>query len=184
MINIRDTFILDCVIMYPDVKHRDRGVFAEMFKRCAFPEFVPFQTNYEEAIAGAISGIHQTPYAKLISCLAGKVYIVCVDLRPESETYNSYIGTILDAKTLNSIYIPPNCGHGFFALEDCKLYHQQDSVYDPDNDVGYCWCDPTFNIIWPVAKPTVMSKRDQRSCEDFSKNVSTSEKPSIKQSES
>lgn len=183
MIEIKQTFILDCVVMYPDVKHKDRGAFAEMYKRCAFPEFVPFQTNYEEAASGTISGIHQTPYAKLISCLAGKVYIVCVDLRPESETLNQYFGTTIDSEILNSIYIPPNCGHGFFALEDCKLYHQQDSVYDPEHDKGYCWCDPAFNIIWPVATPSVLSQRDKKSCEDILKSASTSKTISTKQSE-
>ena len=178
MIDIRQTFILDCVVMYPDVKHRDRGAFAEMYKRCAFPEFVPFQTNYEQAVMGTISGIHQTPYAKLISCISGKVYIVCVDLRPESETYNQYFGTTIDSEILNSIYIPPNCGHGFFALEDCKLYHQQDSVYDPEHDKGYCWCDPTFNIIWPVATPSVISQRDEKSCEESLKSVLTTKSSS------
>ena len=55
MIQIKETFILDCVVLYPDVEHSDRGAFAEMYKRCAFPEFVPFQTNYEEAVSGTIS---------------------------------------------------------------------------------------------------------------------------------
>ena len=104
MIEIRDTFILGCVVMYPEIKQRHLGVFAEMYKRCALPQFVAFQTNYEEATVGTISGIHQTPYGKLISCLAGKVYIVCVDLRPESETYNQYFGTTIDSEKLNSIY--------------------------------------------------------------------------------
>lgn len=166
MIKISNTTINDCVVLTPDIHKDERGVFAEMYKRCAFPQFVPFQSNYSKSSIGTIRGIHQTPYAKLVTCVSGKVYDVCVDLRPESETYNQYFGVNLTADNLQSLYIPPNCGHAFFATTDCVLYYQQDSVYDPDHDFGFCWCDPTFNIIWPVTKPTVISNRDKTSCKD------------------
>ena len=130
MIQISSTTIKDCVVLTPDIHKDERGVFAEMYKRCAFPEFVPFQSNYSKSSIGTIRGIHQTPYAKLVTCVSGKVYDVCVDLRPESETYRQYYGVNLTSDNLQSLYIPPNCGHAFFATTDCVLYYQQDSVYD------------------------------------------------------
>lgn len=160
------------MVLTPDIHKDERGVFAEMYKRCAFPQFIPFQTNYSRSSIGTLRGIHQTPYAKLVTCVSGKVYDVCVDLRPESETYNQYFGINLTAENLHSLYIPPNCGHGFFATTECVLYYQQDSVYDPDHDHGFCWSDPKFNIIWPVIKPTVISTRDKTSCKEKTKKRS------------
>lgn len=173
MIKISNTTIKDCVVLQPDIHKDERGVFAETYKRCAFPEFIPFQTNYSKSCMGTIRGIHQTPYAKLVTCVSGKVYDICVDLRPESETYNKYFGVNLTAENLQSLYIPPNCGHAFFATTDCVLYYQQDSVYDPKHDYGFCWCDPTFNIIWPVETPSVISQRDTESCDKKTKNCTT-----------
>ena len=173
MIKISNTTIKDCVVLQPDIHKDERGVFAETYKRCAFPEFIPFQTNYSKSCMGTIRGIHQTPYAKLVTCVSGKVYDICVDLRPESETYNKYFGVNLTAENLQSLYIPPNCGHAFFATTDCVLYYQQDSVYDPKHDYGFCWCDPIFNIIWPVETPSVISQRDTESCDKKTKNCTT-----------
>ena len=169
MIQISSTTIKDCVVLTPDIHKDERGVFAEMYKRCAFPEFVPFQSNYSKSSIGTIRGIHQTPYAKLVTCVSGKVYDVCVDLRPESETYRQYCGVNLTSDNLQSLYIPPNCGHAFFATTDCVLYYQQDSVYDSEHDYGFCWCEPAFNIIWPVKAPTVISTRDKNSCKEVIK---------------
>lgn len=179
MIQINETAISDCVVLYPDVKTSDIGVSAELYKICALTYFVPKQVDYSNYKCGTLYGIHQSPYAKLITCLSGKVYSVCVDLRPDSETYTEYYKTNLDSEKLNSLYVPPNCGHALFATTDCLIICQQDDVYDRKHDNSFCWCDPTFNIIWPVLTPSVISERDKTSCENILKNVLKTPKPSI-----
>ena len=162
MINLHSTIIPNCVWIEPDKFEDKRGVFSETFKSSSLPHFKPVQTNYSFSKRGVLRGVHRTPYAKLVTCVKGNVYDVCVDLRPDSPTYNNYFGVVLHETVLNSLYIPPYCGHAFIAMTDSVLVYQQDHEYDKAMDEAYCYSD--YDIKWPIS-PTIISDKDQNCCD-------------------
>lgn len=104
-------------------------------------------------------GIHVTPYAKLVNCVVGKIFDVCVDLRKNSPTYLKYTSAILDGT--KQLYIPANCGHGFMALEDYNVVvYLQEGTYDPEVDKSLFWADKTIGVKWPDEEKKIISDKD------------------------
>jgi dTDP-4-dehydrorhamnose 3,5-epimerase len=106
-------------------------------------------------IAGAIRGLHyqREPKAdaKLVQCLQGAVFDVCVDVRLGSPTYLQWVGTELSAENRELILIPKGCAHGFQALvENCLVEYFVSEVYSPADEAGFRWDDPALGIRWPL----------------------------------
>lgn len=160
---INNTHISGCVWIEPNQFDDNRGIFSEIFKQSWLASFKPVQSNYSFSKTGVLRGIHRTPYAKLVTCVKGTVYDVCVDLRADSPTYQQYFGICLSEYVLNSLYIPPYCGHGFLALEDSILVYQQTEEYDKTKDEVYCY--QQYNINWPI-KPSIISDKDFNICNE------------------
>jgi dTDP-4-dehydrorhamnose 3,5-epimerase len=147
--------------MIPDARvfeltnHTDnRGYFTELYKQRFYEEIGLknnwCQVNYSYSKAKVVRGIHIAPYAKLVSCLSGQAYDVVVDMRPDSPAYLKWFGVQLSPHTRWQVYVPPFCGHGFYAYEDNTIIHYlQDGYYDPEKETSVNWQDETINIIWP-----------------------------------
>jgi dTDP-4-dehydrorhamnose 3,5-epimerase len=159
---INNTYISECVWLKPEQYKDNRGIFSEIFQQSKIPYFKPLQSNYSFSLSGVLRGIHRTPYAKLVTCVSGKVYDVCVDLRKDSPTYQNYFGLLLDSQNLYSLYIPPYCGHGFLAIEESTLIYQQGDEYQSSLDETYCY--KQFNINWPFL-PNIISSKDSKACD-------------------
>jgi len=151
-------------------KHIDeRGYFARTFCKKEFKKnglpinFV--QTNVSFNVKrGTIRGMHyqEEPWgeSKIVSCFAGAIYDVIIDLRPNSETFCFWFGVNLSASSDKSLFIPKGFAHGFQTLQDNTLiYYQMDEYYLPSYARGVRWNDPIFNIIWPLDDITI-SKKD------------------------
>lgn len=162
MIAIHRTPIENCLtIKYSQYKDH-RGHFSELFKQSWLPDFKPVQSNLSFSKQGVLRGIHRTPYAKLVTCVSGSIFDVCVDLRPDSITYGQYYSIILSADSGESLYIPPYCGHGFYAYQDSiVLYHQNDE-YHSSKDETYCY--KLYNIPWPLNDKIIISDKDSNAC--------------------
>lgn len=114
---------------------------------------------------GCVRGMHfqRPPHAemKFVSCLAGEVFDVAVDLRPESTTYLHWYGTTLSATNHKSLLIPPGFAHGFQALvDDCELLYLHTAAYHPESECAVNALDPALAIAWPLVV-TEMSERDR-----------------------
>lgn len=112
-----------------------------------------------------IRGLHyqEPPFSetKIISCLAGAVYDVAVDLRAGSSTFLQYYGIELNADKPMSIVIPEGFAHGFQTLtSDCQLLYLHTADYAPDAERGFNMFDETIGIEWPL-KATQISERDK-----------------------
>jgi dTDP-4-dehydrorhamnose 3,5-epimerase len=123
------------------------------------------QTNLSRTLAcGALRGMHyQTPpfaEVKLLSCLAGRIYDVLVDLRPTSPTYGQWTGLELDGTAADTVYIPQGIAHGFQALSDgVMLHYSHSTAFSPDHQAGLSHRDPQVAIDWPLPV-TALSERD------------------------
>jgi dTDP-4-dehydrorhamnose 3,5-epimerase len=105
----------------------DRGFFREWFKSADIKtatgrEFGIEQANISLSSAGTLRGIHYSiaprGQAKWITCVAGSIKDVIVDIRPDSQTFGKWIEVELSGNYGHAVFISEGLGHGFVALED------------------------------------------------------------------
>ena len=145
--------------IFPDT----RGSFTELFSSEHYSQFFAngiAQTNLSDSKVGVIRGLHwqREPFSqgKLISCLAGSVFDVVVDLRKSSKTFGRHISFNLDSMTGEAIWIPPGYAHGFQALEpNTKFIYFTSTYYSVDNSRCINALDSELGINWPLASRTL-----------------------------
>ncbi len=153
-----------------DLLKDERGFFARTFCREKFlqhglnPNLEQCNISYNLK-KGTLRGMHfQTaPHAeaKLVRCIRGAIFDVVIDLRPESATFEQWIGVELSEKSPNMLYIPEGCAHGFQTLEDnTEVFYQMSYPFVPEAARGVKWDDPHFKINWPSGD-RVVSAKDQ-----------------------
>lgn len=141
------------------------GVFDLASVRVVDPAFTVARINRSlTRPKGAIRGLHfqRAPMAeeKLVQCLRGAMFDVCVDIRPDSPTYLEWVGHELSAENQQLLLVPKGCAHGFQTLsEDCLVEYFVDGVYSPQHEGGMRWDDPSLGIRWPLAC-ALTSERD------------------------
>lgn len=114
------------------------------------------QTNLSETrLRGTVRGMHlQRPPAlegKLVTCVAGRVFDVAVDLRAGSPTFGRWHAIELADGDGRALLIPPGCAHGFQALEDgARLLYQHTAAWAPACEDGVRHDDPAIGIRWPL----------------------------------
>ena len=124
----------------------------------------PVQTNASfSAHRGTIRGLHWQeethPEAKFLRCIAGAVYDVAVDVRPDSPSFGAWQGIELVAGDRRQVYVPEGCAHGYQALVDgCEVSYNVSHAYAPQAERGLRWNDPAFSISWPVSDVIVSDK--------------------------
>jgi dTDP-4-dehydrorhamnose 3,5-epimerase len=154
-----------------DPRKDERGFFARTFCSKEF-EKTMITSNFvqcnisENKYKNTLRGLHfqKTPYAedKLIRCFRGKIFDVCVDLRPESPSYLQWYGAELSEHNHTALYIPKGCAHGYQTLTDNTLiFYQTSQFYTPASEKGIFWNDPTLNIQWPLQENIIISDKDK-----------------------
>jgi dTDP-4-dehydrorhamnose 3,5-epimerase len=146
----------------------ERGFFARTFCRRDFerrgldPNVVQCNVSYNER-RGTLRGMHlQVPpdeEAKLISCTAGAIFDVIIDLRPASATFRRWHPVELRGGDGRALYVPRGFAHGFQTLEPCTaVTYQMSTSFAPGSARGYRWDDPAFAIAWPLPDPILSAK--------------------------
>lgn len=155
---IEEISLIDGAFAYIGNRHTDkRGYFEERWNLEEFRhggkdiQFV--QSNLSVSFAGVLRGLHvqlNNPQGKLISVLHGQIYDVIYDLRKDSPTFKRWCSFKLHAEANISIYIPPGCAHGFFAMNSVNyVQYLCTTPYDKSSDSGVRWNDPELNLEWP-----------------------------------
>ena len=157
------------LLLEPEKLADERGFFARTFCTDELAahdmvfEVVQCNLSYN-ARRGTLRGMHfqRPPHAegKIVSCTAGSLFDVVVDLRPDSPTYRAWHSEVLSAANRLAFAIPPGCAHGFQTLEDhTEVFYIMSHRYVPQAAAGVRWNDPAFGIRWPSDRP-VISERD------------------------
>ncbi len=156
-------------LIKPRVFGDHRGFFIETYSRRRYRDagitcdFV--QDNHSESIRGTVRGLHyqvNRVQAKLVSCIAGEVFDVAVDIRPDSPTYGKWVGAILSAENHHQLFLPEGFAHGFQVLGDsAQLVYKCSDFYSPADERGILWDDPELAIDWPGSAPPVLSDKDK-----------------------
>lgn len=115
---------------------------------------------------GTLRGLHfqAEPHAqgKLVSCLAGAVFDVIVDLRADARTPLRHFCVELSAGSGQSLWIPKGCAHGYQTLTDgAVVQYLMQGDYVPAAQNGVRYDDPALAIAWPLPVSS-LSERDAR----------------------
>ncbi len=163
------TAIPDVLLIEPRVFGDARGFFFESFNARAFAQATGLdlnfvQDNHSKSAHGVLRGLHyqeQKPQGKLVRVVAGEVFDVAVDIRPQSPTYGQWVGEILSADNQRQLWVPPGLAHGFLVLsESAEFLYKTTDYYAPEFERCIAWNDPALAIAWPLngAEPLVSSK--------------------------
>jgi dTDP-4-dehydrorhamnose 3,5-epimerase len=156
---IEETRIPGAFAVTPAQHRDDRGVFLEWFRSDAFVEttghrFTIAQANCSVSSAGTLRGIHfaQLPpsQAKYVTCPAGAILDVVVDIRVGSPTFGQWDAVGLDDENRKALYLAEGLGHAFMALADHTVVNYLCSApYAPGREHGIHPLDPGIGIVWP-----------------------------------
>jgi dTDP-4-dehydrorhamnose 3,5-epimerase len=150
--------------VFPD----ERGSFREWFKSgdltaATGRNFEVRQSNISISRKGALRGLHYSlapeGQGKWVTCVAGSVWDVIVDIRTSSATFKSWISVELNAEHGDSVFISPGLAHGFIALEDnTAVSYLLTSEYSPELEFGINPMDPLLDIKWPMEAKFISQK--------------------------
>lgn len=146
----------------------ERGFFARAFCADEFAaqgletQYIQTSLSFNEK-KGTLRGLHfQTvPYAetKIVRCMAGSIFDVVVDIRPNSPTRGKWQSFTLSAENKKSLYIPAGFAHGFQSLApSTEVFYMISQKYSPEHARTLLWKDAELAINWPLANPIISQK--------------------------
>lgn len=165
-----ETSIEGVYVIEPKKYGDNRGYFMETYKKSDFDEaglkYDFIQDNQSKSKRGVLRGLHfqkTYPQAKLVRCIEGEVFDVCVDLRKGSQTYGKWEGVILSAEKGNQFMIPRGFAHGFLVLSETATFcYKCDELYHPEDEGGIMYNDQDVNIKWPKCDVVILSEKDKK----------------------
>jgi dTDP-4-dehydrorhamnose 3,5-epimerase len=150
-------------------QHSDpRGTFLEWYRFDRLAEAVGHpldlaQANLSTSARGVVRGIHYADVppgqAKYVTCVAGAVLDVVVDIRVGSPTFGQWEAVRLDDEDRRAVYLAEGLGHGFCAVtETATVTYLCSTTYRPGHEHGIDPLDPALGISWPVDVPVLSDK--------------------------
>ena len=168
----QETHLKGCFVLTPRLHHDDRGSFFESYKKNDFEKAIGqsidfVQDNHSVSNKGVLRGLHfQTGdfvQAKLLRVVKGSVLDVCVDIRPNSETFGKHFSIVLDSIDHKQLFIPRGFAHGFLVLEDDTIFNYKcDNYYSKNHESGLLYNDTSINIDWTFPMNNIiLSEKDK-----------------------
>lgn len=156
---VRELKIPGVLLFTPSVHTDDRGYFYESFSKKTFKELTGLheefvQDNHSTSSKGVLRGLHYqikpNEQGKLVRVIEGAVYDVVVDIRPNSPTFGTWVGTTLSSNERQQLWIPPGFAHGFIALtQSAQFVYKTTKYYAKESERTILWNDPDLSIDWP-----------------------------------
>jgi len=163
---IEKTSLKGCFIILPKVYSDERGSFFESFNHKLFENIVGkavnfVQDNQSVSSKGVLRGLHfqkgEYAQAKLVRVVKGSVLDVCVDIRPNSESFGKHFSILLDDIENKQLFIPKGFAHGFLALENNTIFsYKCDNYYNKASEGGIIYNDKTLNIDWGLPEDELL----------------------------
>jgi len=154
----------------PPIHRDDRGSFHEWFRSGEFTDTLGHplevaQGNCSVSRRGVIRGIHFADVppgqAKYVSCVAGAILDVVVDLRVGSPTYAAWAAIRLDEENRRTVFLSEGLGHSFMALsEQATVLYLCSTPYAPGREHSVDALDPDIAIEWPADVKPILSEKD------------------------
>jgi dTDP-4-dehydrorhamnose 3,5-epimerase len=154
----------------PPIHRDERGSFHEWFRSGELTDAVGYplevaQGNCSVSRRGVIRGIHFADVppgqAKYVSCVAGAILDVVVDLRVGSPTYAAWAAIRLDEENRRTVFLSEGLGHSFMALsEQATVLYLCSTPYAPGREHSVDALDPDIAIEWPADVKPILSEKD------------------------
>ncbi|HVQ37163.1 MAG TPA: dTDP-4-dehydrorhamnose 3,5-epimerase [Pyrinomonadaceae bacterium] len=163
---IINTELPGVVVIEPEIHRDHRGFFletynAEKYRAAGLPE-VFVQDNHSRSMGHTLRGLHaqlKHPQGKLVRAIAGRIFDVAVDIRPDSPYFGRWVGVTLSSDSANQCYIPPGFAHGFYVLsQTAEVEYKCTDFYCPGDEINLRWDDPAIGISWPSTTPVLSTK--------------------------
>lgn len=148
----------------------DRGAFEKPFIASQIESTENFTSLKEVNLSftqksGTVRGFHfQTESfseSKIVTCVAGKILDVVIDVRPNSATYGYVNRVTLEARDGKSLVVPKGFAHGFQTLSDeTSVLYCVDQKYQVDAQAGINPLSSNIMHIWPIPISEI-SKQDR-----------------------
>ncbi|MFG1701540.1 dTDP-4-dehydrorhamnose 3,5-epimerase [Nonomuraea sp. NPDC049309] len=167
---IRELGIGGAFLVEPKIFPDSRGMFLEVFKQPAFAEAVGHplnvaQVNCSVSVRGTIRGlhaIHLPGQARYVSCPAGAIRDIVVDIRQGSPTYGQHVAVELSEDNLHALYLAEGLAHGFAPLSDqATVFYLCSATWSPENSYEINPLDPDLDLPWPRDREPVLSDKDR-----------------------
>ena len=150
----------------------ERGFFREWFKTedvktATGIDFSIQQANISDSREGVIRGIHyslaENGQSKWITCVAGRMRDVVVDIRPSSPTFGKSVHVDLNGSDGRAVLICAGLGHGFASLADTStIAYLLSSPYSPTEEFEINPMDLELGIDWGVENSKIsLSEKDR-----------------------
>lgn len=159
--SIPGLLILDRPI-FPD----ERGFFRELFHRDELEQatglkFEGLQMNHSHSVPGVIRGIHAESWNKIIYPVSGEVFIVIVDIRPDSQTFAKVETFEVNDNNRVGLFVPKGLANSLCVTgeQSVDYIYLVDAYWDGTDTKAIAWNDPDLAINWPVKNP-IISDRD------------------------
>ena len=152
---------IEGVRILPLPAHPDaRGSFAEIFRDDGAAGLVPVQWDVMRSRAGVLRGMHVHPrHVDYCVLVEGRCLVALHDLRSGSPTEGARGAFEAHADDLLGVTIPNGVLHGFYYLAPSVHLLATSHRYDPDDELGCRWDDPSLGVEWPCDAP-LLSPRD------------------------
>ena len=169
----KETYLKGAFVITPKIYHDDRGSFFESYQKNDFEKAIGqsidfVQDNHSVSNKGVLRGPHfQTgnfAQAKLLRVVKGSVLDICVDIRPNTNTFGQYFSIILDSIDHKQLFIPRGFAHGFLVLEDDTVFNYKcDNYYSKNHESGLLFNDPALQIDWDFPMNNmILSEKDKQ----------------------
>lgn len=163
-LTLSNTEIKGVIIIESDIYNDERGFFREIYRSDKYKDLnqIFVQDNFSHSKKRVMRGLHyqlNNPQGKLVTAISGEIFDVAVDIRKESPTFGKWVGALLSSSNKKQIYIPTGFAHGFCVLsEHADVMYKCTELYNPEDEYGLIWSDPTVNIDWPISDLIVSEK--------------------------
>jgi dTDP-4-dehydrorhamnose 3,5-epimerase len=167
--NVIETQLPGVLIIEPKVFGDSRGFFFESYQRQRYREagialdFV--QDNHSRSARGVLRGLHfqiNKPQGKLVRVSRGEVLDVAADINPHSPTFGQHVAVVLSEGNHRQLWVPPGYAHGFVVRSDsADFQYKCTDYYDPTDEGGIIWNDPTLAVDWGIDTPALSAKDQQ-----------------------
>ena len=169
--SIKETGLLGCFVIQPEIFNDTRGYFYETFNQKRFNSKLGLnihfvQDNESLSSKGVLRGLHyqkgEYAQAKLVRVIKGSILDVVVDIREGSKTFGQHFSIELSEENKTQLFIPRGFAHGFLVLEDNTIFsYKCDNYYNKASEAGIIYNDPDLNIDWKLKKKKlILSEKD------------------------
>ena len=164
------TKIKDCYQIDLKKLQDDRGFFSRLFcldefkkNKIKIKNFVQSNNSFSKK-KGTFRGFHfqKKPYQedKLIRCVKGEVFNICLDLRKNSKTYLKWVGLNLSEKNRSMMLVPKGCANAHLTLKkNSEIIYFSSQYYAPKYESGVKYKDRHIKLRLP-SKVAEISDKD------------------------